>query len=112
MGLKFVINPEAVQGEAIRLHLTRKGYSARDLAEHLGIHEGNVSYMLSRGQQFRKHGEKVLQFIGLSKKELEAEKLRVMSILTKNGVELIEGWKHEDPLLVLVPYQAVQKLIG
>lgn len=112
MELKFVINPEAVRGEVIRLHLTRKGLSARDLATHIGIHEANVSYMLSRGQQFRKHGDKVLAFVGLTRDELHAEELRVMSILAKAGVNLVEGWKHEDPLLVTVPYQAVQRLIA
>ena len=110
--LKFVINPEAVRGEVIRLHLTRKELSARDLAKHLGIHEANVSYMLSSGQQWRKHGDKVLTYVGLTRQELHAEELRAMSILAKAGVELVEGWKHDDPLLVIVPYQAVQRLIG
>lgn len=110
--LKFVINPEAVTGEVIRLHLSRKELSARDLAKHLGIHEANVSYMLSRGQQWRKHGDKVLAFVGLTRQELHAEELRVMSVLAKAGVELIDGWKPSDPLLVIVPYQAVQRLIG
>lgn len=112
MGLKFVINPEAITGEVLRLHLIRKGMSARDLANELGLHEGNISYMFSRGQQFKKHGDKVLEIIGLTRKELKAEELRVMSILALNGVELVDGWKHEDPLLVLIPYQAVQKLIN
>ena len=110
--LKFVINPEAVTGEVIRLHLSRKELSARDLAKHLGIHEANVSYMLSRGQQWRKHGDKVLAFVGLTRQSLHAEELRAMSILAKAGVVLVEGWKHDDPLLVMVPYQAVQRLIG
>ena len=112
MSLKFVINPEAVTGEAIRFHLLRKGMSARDLGNKLGLHEGNISYMFSRGQQMKKHGKRVLEIAGLTPASLKAEELRIMSILAKNGVELVNGWKHEDPLLIMIPYMAVQKLIG
>lgn len=112
MCLQFVINPEMVTGEAIRLHLNSKGYSARDLAKHIGIHESNVSYMLSRGQQMRKHGDTVLGFVGLTRKTLKAEEMRIMGILARNNVQLVEGWKHDNPLWVTIPYEAVQKLIG
>ena len=111
MPLKFVIHPEMVTGEAIRYHLTKRGYSARDLAKHIGIHEANVSYMLSRGQQMRKHGDAVLAFVGLTRKTLKAEEMRIMSILASNNVQLVKGWKHENPLWVTIPHEAVQKLI-
>lgn len=112
MSLKFVIHPEMVTGEAIRHHLTKRGYSARDLAKHIGIHEANVSYMLSRGQGLRKHRAKVLELINLNEQSLKKEEKRILEILTKNKVLLVEGWKHENPLWVTIPYEAVQKLIG
>lgn len=111
MKLQFVIHPEMVTGEVIRHFLTKKGASARDLAKHIGIHEGNVSYMLSRGQQLKKHRKTVLSFIGLTESSLKHEEMKLMSILTQAGVVLVEGWRHEDPLQVTVPYEAVQKLM-
>lgn len=110
MQLQFVIHPEMVTGEVIRHFLTKKGCSARDLANHLMLHEGNISYMLSRGQQMKKHREEVLNFVGLTESSLKLEEMRLMSILAKAGVVLVDGWKHADPLLVTVPYEAVQKL--
>lgn len=112
MALMFVIHPEMITGEAIRYHLNQKKASARDLAKHLGIHEGNVSYMLSRGQGLPKHRAKVLEFVGLNEHSLKREEKRILEVLSKNKVQLVGNWKHSNPLWVTLPYGAIQRLIG
>lgn len=106
--IKVVMKEEAVKGEALRYLLNDKNISARAVSEHLEIHEGNMSRLLSQGDRWDDFIEDILEYTGIDKDVLERTCGYVRNILTSSNVEIREP---ETVLDIRISYKQIQDIL-